>query len=158
MNEWKFLPLCDVFTFIFWKKLKTPKRHFEIIWPLTARNFNFICKTKWSFYFQGAKNRKKAKMASKLFFVVYICISTLWVSIRKSLGKTNPCALDQYMIKMYLRTSTKGQLISKFLFGIFNSLKIQRKKKSTLLLWYLKSNYFRSFFGRIEDTKMTFRN
>ena len=29
-----FLLLCDVFSFIFWKKLKTPKRHFEIIWPL----------------------------------------------------------------------------------------------------------------------------
>ena len=30
------------------------------------------------------------------------------------------------------------------------------KKKSSLLLWYLKSNCFRSFFGRIEDTKKTF--
>ena len=26
-----FLLLCDVFSFVFWKKLKTPKRHFEII-------------------------------------------------------------------------------------------------------------------------------
>ena len=31
-------------------------------------------------------------------------------------------------------------------------------KNSTLLLWYLKSNCFRSFFGRIEDTQKTFRN
>ena len=29
-----FLLLCDVFPFVFWKKLKTPKKHFEIIWPL----------------------------------------------------------------------------------------------------------------------------
>ena len=29
-----FLLVCDVFSFVFWKKLKTPKRHFEIIWPL----------------------------------------------------------------------------------------------------------------------------
>ena len=37
-NEWmnSFLLLCDVFSFIFWKKLKTPKRHFEIIWHLSA--------------------------------------------------------------------------------------------------------------------------
>ena len=28
----------------------------------------------------------------------------------------------------------------------------------TLLLWYLRSNCFFSFFGRIEDTKKTFRN
>ena len=32
------------------------------------------------------------------------------------------------------------------------------RKKNTLLLWYLKSNCFRMFFGRIEDTKMTFQN
>ena len=51
----------------------------------------------------------------------------------------------------------KGQLISKCLFGIFNSPKKQTKN-STLLLWYLKSNCFHSFFGRIEDTKRTFRN
>ena len=32
-----FLLVCnDVFLFAFWKKLKTPKRHFEIIWPLIA--------------------------------------------------------------------------------------------------------------------------
>ena len=26
--------LCDMFSFVFWKKLKTPKRHFKINWPL----------------------------------------------------------------------------------------------------------------------------
>ena len=35
-NEWmnSFLLLWDMFSFVFWKKLKTPIRHFEIIWPL----------------------------------------------------------------------------------------------------------------------------
>ena len=28
------LLLCDLFSFVFWKNLKTPKRHFEINWPL----------------------------------------------------------------------------------------------------------------------------
>ena len=32
---------------------------------------------------------------------------------------------------------------------------VSSKKK---LLWYFKSNCFPSFFGRIEDTKKTFRN
>ena len=36
------IPQVDLFSFIFWKKLKTPKRHFEINWPLalpkTARS------------------------------------------------------------------------------------------------------------------------
>ena len=31
-----FLQVCDVISFVFWKKLKTPKRHFEIIWPLIS--------------------------------------------------------------------------------------------------------------------------
>ena len=26
--------VCDVFSFVFWKKLKIPKRHFKISWPL----------------------------------------------------------------------------------------------------------------------------
>ena len=32
-NEFVFTGM-NVFTFVFWKKLKTPKRHFEITWPL----------------------------------------------------------------------------------------------------------------------------
>ena len=51
---------------------------------------------------------------------------------------------------------TKGQLISKCLFGIFNSLQ-KGTKNSILLLWYLKSNCFRLFFGRIEETINWFR-
>ena len=35
-NEWirLYYILCDLFLFVFWKKLKIPKRHFEINWPL----------------------------------------------------------------------------------------------------------------------------
>ena len=29
-------PQVDLFSFVFWRKLKTPKRHFEIIWPLAC--------------------------------------------------------------------------------------------------------------------------
>ena len=30
------IPQVDLFSFVFWKKLKTPKRHFEINWPLPS--------------------------------------------------------------------------------------------------------------------------
>ena len=33
------LLLCDLFSFVFWKKLKIPKRHFEINWPLVLLPF-----------------------------------------------------------------------------------------------------------------------
>ena len=35
-------PLVDLFLFVFWKKLKAPKRHFEIIWPLVAKQCKCI--------------------------------------------------------------------------------------------------------------------
>ena len=40
MNEFYFTtmkPQVDLFSFFFWRKLKTPKRHFEINWPLAAQ-------------------------------------------------------------------------------------------------------------------------
>ena len=57
----------------------------------------------------------------------------------------------------YISGRTKGQLILKRLFFIFNSPK-KLTKILALLPWYLKSNCFCSFFERIEDTKKTFRN
>ena len=36
-NEFDFtimIPQVDLFSFVFWKKSKTPKKHFEINWPL----------------------------------------------------------------------------------------------------------------------------
>ena len=38
-----FLLLCDVFSFVFWKKLKSTKRHFEINWPLGMKIKSFVC-------------------------------------------------------------------------------------------------------------------
>ena len=41
-NEWmnSFLQVCDVFSFIFWKKMQTPKRLFKIISPLALKKVN----------------------------------------------------------------------------------------------------------------------
>ena len=60
-----------------------------------------------------------------------------------------------YKRKLFL--VDKVQLILKYLFDFFNSPK-KRTKNSTSLLWYIKSNCVHSFFGRMEDTKKTFRN
>ena len=50
----------------------------------------------------------------------YICPTTLWVSIWKSLGKTKPCALDQYTIKMYLRTFSCSRVALFYHWKVFN--------------------------------------
>ena len=36
-------PQFDLFSFVFWRKLKTPKRHFKIIWPLAAPIIIIYC-------------------------------------------------------------------------------------------------------------------
>ena len=33
-------PQVDLFSFIFWKKLKAPEKQFEIIWPLASLEYN----------------------------------------------------------------------------------------------------------------------
>jgi len=51
---------------------------------------------------------------------------------------------------------TKGQLISKGLFGFFNSSKKRTKNFCPRLGQKLK--FLSSFFGRIEDIKISFRD
>ena len=36
------LLLVDLFSFVFWKKVKTPKRHFAINWPLHGTNLGRV--------------------------------------------------------------------------------------------------------------------
>ena len=54
-------------------------------------------------------------------------------------------------------TYDKGQLISKGHFGVFNSSK-KTNLKALFLPYSTGAELFRSFFGRIENTKKTFRN
>ena len=66
-----------------------------------------------------------------------------------------------YKIVMHLVVCChiKGQLISKCLFGVFNSpIKWSKKIQLEVITIIVKLNFFRSFFGGIEDTKKTFRN
>ena len=52
----------------------------------------------------------------------------------------------------------KGQLISKCLFGIFNSPKKRTKKFDFNTYYGTSSQIVFVHFGRIEDTKKTFQN
>ena len=47
-----FLIVCEVFSFVFWKKLKTPKRHFKIIWRLVCHLWKKTLSSlsKWNFF------------------------------------------------------------------------------------------------------------
>ena len=56
-------------------------------------------------------------------------------------------------------TQFSGQLISRCLFGVFNSPK-KRTKKIDFAMYYGTSSWivFVRLFGRIEDSKKTFRN
>ena len=64
--------------------------------------------------------------------------------------------MSNYQIKAAVPI-IKGQLISKGRFGILNFSK-KRAKKFDLTTMMPQVELFRSFFGRIEDTKKTIRN
>ena len=68
----------------------------------------------------------------------------------KSFFKTRQSILPYFILVSY---TSKGYLISKCIFGIFNS-----PTKTIRLEVRSRVEVFRSFFGRIEDTKKTFRN
>ena len=52
----------------------------------------------------------------------------------------------------YIVLKIKGHLISKGLFGVFNSSEKRTKTSRP------EVEFFRSFFGRIQDTNKSFRN
>ena len=68
--------------------------------------------------------------------------------------------LKTYCYKINKCQSNKGQLISKGLYSILNSSKNQTKISIRGIIVMLGRifSFFRSFFGRIEDTKTSFRN
>ena len=64
---------------------------------------------------------------------------------------------NEKLLNNYL-TLIKGQLISKYLFGVFNTFK-NKQKQIDLRYRSIEGEFFRSFFGgRIEDTEKTFQN
>jgi hypothetical protein len=64
---------------------------------------------------------------------------------------------SQVEINFWQRHIGKGQLISKGLFGFFNSPKKRTKNFCPSRLGQ-KLTFSSSFFGRIEDTKSSFRD
>ena len=84
-NEWtkSTLLLVNLFSFVFWKKVKTSKRHFEIIWPLaTPKLEHFLKHLIWN---------------HKLYFIIK-CLAPLWrpkaQHCRSSRGVTG-CSLTE---------------------------------------------------------------
>ena len=78
----------------------------------------------------------------------YVCLTYLCILLFKNWKINTLSSKLRKLNSLGERWSfTKGQLISKCLFGIFNFSK-KRTKNSTWLQWYLKSNCFRSFFWK----------
>ena len=69
----------------------------------------------------------------------------------------NECETSDFDLSMSLPNNFKGQLISKGLFGFFNSPKKRTKNFCSSRLGQ-KLTFSSLFFGRIEDTKISFRD
>ena len=83
------IPQVDLFSFIFWEKLKTPKQHFEINWPLDGKNIKSvqkiidIClKTNYWFGMQQFqwKQSKHSKTKTGLLGSNYCYCISFWIN------------------------------------------------------------------------------
>ena len=109
-----------------------------------------------SWFFETTKNTKLSLfdvcgvLPTKVFKgqLILKCLFGIFNSFKKRTKK-----FDLTTIQWYLKSVPKRHV------SLVSSIVPKNERKnSTLLLWYLKSNCFRSFLGRIEDTKKTFRN
>ena len=65
------LLLCDVFLFFFWKKLKSPKKHFEINRPLGPLQFNFCIFTSSQYLNLPVATIKQSSFPKLIFLYFY---------------------------------------------------------------------------------------
>ena len=106
----------------------------NLVWQ--SRHFD-----RWKFYIIRKDRMNTSYLQNSYKNKVFLCIvQTYFFRLQIFLSKYN----GALVILILNPFPTKGQLISKYLFGTFNSSK-KWTKKSTLLLWYLKSNCFCSY-------------
>ena len=67
------IPQVGWFSFVFWRKSKTPKNHFEIIWPLvsTMQNFCLVFRLlkKRILFLEARKQKKVSKIMTSHHFL-----------------------------------------------------------------------------------------
>ena len=132
---WNFRLTC--FHSFFWRKLKTPKRHFEINWPLDTMNMEKIKMPKL----------KKIKVCRTWnFFRVW---NRPWFSEMRVQIKR----LKVYSVN--LKSSLyKGQLILK---ANCQAVKFSKKRTNKFVFTSIQC-VFAWFLEEIEDSKKAFRN
>ena len=99
-----FLLLCDVFSFIFWKKLKTPKRHFRnyLTFSIKVSLLNQICLQSNSLIKEGKCSLLKKALLK--YFEKGITKSWLTLTLEKLIS-TVFFLLQIYILhKKYLKT------------------------------------------------------
>ena len=97
----------------------------------------------------------------------YVLISWIWIPqpILNLVSRISTNLLNQsekvLCVCLFFCLLAKGQIISKAIFVLSNFSKKTNENDLTsyfIVLWYNKSNQFRSFFGRIQDTIICFRD
>ena len=114
-NEFYFItmkPQVDLFSFVFWRKLKTPKRHFEINWPLKELGLqqNISAKLdKKSVTSHHCVTRKAATVVSS-FVVLFSSISCQDSSVRYLFAKQHSVVelhVQQLKVDFWERSNSK---------------------------------------------------
>ena len=68
------LLLVDLFLFIFWKKVKTPRRHFEINWPLTLELAHIVFKFSRNILFSDVEFLKRFVLSVKPKYILTLLL------------------------------------------------------------------------------------
>ena len=124
-----FLLVFDMFSFVFWKKLKTPKRYFEINWPLIRKGIQPSIKYQSrSFnWFVTAKNSFRSIILHKSWkFGWFTNCSEAISSIMSKVETAEDIYLEMQKKKCHLEIWKMFAIVKRFshlqmnIFGLFN--------------------------------------
>ena len=124
-------PHVDLFSFDFWRKLKSPKRHFEIDWPLFVSYFEWLF---WRFLVCGSTAQPQKPI---IFVIVVVLLSwrlvVMWschcLHFNSKSLLIRIVLLTWYAIFVFIKDSTDSQ-------AVIRHLCCHIVKKSVRLVFY----------------------
>ena len=87
------IPQVDLFSFVFWKNLQTPKRHFEINWPL--QNNNMFSPLFYTKFYDFSMDLSTYLSTSSIFFFFSKIIFRLLQGYRSGFVYKQPLVRDE---------------------------------------------------------------
>ena len=148
-------PQVDLFSFVFWRKLNTPKNHFEIIWPLTPIVLQVIWTQKSQRLDINTDLIPNIQILTYNVLVLILCLS-YFIPIVKMIHlcttkwctfKTKRCTIffGKYMVTAVIVSGLVG--IYKLLWFLKVCLKVEKLCFDT---WHHKASWYSKFIETVQ--------